>query len=79
MFYVLKQTWFAGADPTEAADSVKQVGTMATRAQAEAWASSLAHVKATPHYDAGKGSWCAKAVDALHEFHVSDHPLARRR
>ncbi len=79
MFYVLKQTWFAGADPTEAADCVKQVGTMATREAAEAWASSLAHVKACAHYDAQKQSWCAKAPDALHEFHISDHPLARRR
>jgi hypothetical protein len=79
MFYVLKQTWFAGADPTDVADCVKQVGAMATREAAEAWAASLAQVKASAHYDVDKRSWCAKGVDAQHEFHVSDHPLARRR
>lgn len=79
MFYVLKQTWFAGADPTEEADSVKQVGSTVTREQAETWAASLAQVKHPAHYDAEKQSWCAKAPDALHEFHVTDSPPPRHR
>ncbi len=79
MYYVFRQTWLAGADPTAEPDSVKVVASARTRETAEARAEALAQEGCGARYDDHRRAWSAKARDALHAYCVCETRRSGRR
>jgi hypothetical protein len=71
MYFVVRRTWLAGADPTDQPDLVKTVARAASREAAEVRAAALAcSAKRAAQLDADRKVWFCKAPDALHVFEV---------
>jgi hypothetical protein len=73
MYFVVRRTWLAGADPTGAPDLVRTVAKASSREAAEARAAALAcSSKRAAQLDPDSKAWLCKAPDALHSFEVSE-------
>jgi hypothetical protein len=73
MYFVVRRTWLAGADPTGSPDLVRTVAKASSREAAEARAAALAcSSKRAAQLDPERGMWLCKAPDALHAFEVCE-------
>lgn len=73
MYFVVRRTWLAGADPTDQPDLVRTVAKAASREAAEARAANLAcGTKRAAQLDVDRKVWSCKAPDALHIFEVCE-------
>lgn len=73
MYFVVRRTWLAGADPTGSPDLVRTVAKASSREAAEARAAALAcSSKRAAQLDPERGVWLCKAPDALHAFEVCE-------
>ncbi|WP_158916611.1 hypothetical protein [Caulobacter sp. S45] len=70
MYFVVRRTWLAGADPTGEPDIVKTVAKAVSHEAAEQRAAILAQASSRARLDAEQGVWLCKAPDALHVFQV---------
>lgn len=80
MFYVVQRTWFAGADPTEAADRERLVFAGSLYDAAARVAESAARRFGASGRDPVAQTWWARGTDSLHRFEVtSERPCLERR